>query len=246
MMLSQQTGANFPVPPLPAAQVAPAAEETIDELLFGDELFFPFDVTVRRVEPLEYALIEKGLAQRLTAINSLLADLYTEQRILKAGLLPPQVLEQLAGWFKPGIGRVPPKGIYVHLASFDLIRGRDKRFYIQRDNLVVPTGAPYPAPQHPLDQLIDAPVLTAPSATQVSDYDQLVRDALTHAAQDGIQVILSHPLGNPLFFEHAYLADRTRSELAFPELLSVQDNAVYYRYPNGLRVKVGAIFCSDS
>ncbi len=208
------------------------------------ELFFPFDVTTYRVDSEEYDRLEKGLTQRLKAINCLLADLYTEQNIIQAGVLPASTLEKFPGVFQAGLGLLPPKSLYVHLASFDLVRGRDNRFYVQRDNINTPSGSPYPGPRHPVGDLADAPVLTAPSADRIYDYDTLVRDAMEYVAQEGIPVVLSNPLCNPLFFEHAYLADRTRSELAFPEHLEFEKDMVYYRFPTGPRVKVGSVFCT--
>ncbi|MDD2533470.1 MAG: circularly permuted type 2 ATP-grasp protein [Eubacteriales bacterium] len=238
MLTMVQTNTNlleFPVD-LSTEMVTPEADI---------ELFFPFDVTLHRVDAVDYATLEHGLTQRLQAMNSLLADLYTEQRIIKAGVLPKSILEQMPKFYQTGKGITPPKNIYVHLASFDVIRGRDNQFYVQRDNINTPSGAAFPASAGYAGTYSDAPVLTAHSATNICDYDTLVRDAMDAVNTDGIKVVLSNPLCNPLFFEHAYLADRTRSELAFPEHLEVYENTVYYRFVSGPRVKVGSVLCTS-
>lgn len=209
------------------------------------ELFFPFDVSLYPVDAPAYDVLERGLTQRFEAINRLLADLMTEQRIIKAGILPQAVLAQWPEWILQGQANLPSRSVYAHTISFDVIKGRDNRFYVQRDNINTPSGQPFPLSAGFAGKIDDAPVMSALSAADICDYDQLIREALDSVEGDGIKVVLSNPLCNPLFFEHAYLADRTRSELAFPQHLEVHEDTVYYHFASGPRVKVGAVYCTS-
>ena len=131
--------------------------ETVNELLarygvkFGiyknntfKEQLFPFDAIPRIIEKDEFAYLEKGLKQRVVALNMFLKDIYSEKKIVKDGVIPEDFIFASSGYMAECEGVTPVKDIYSHISGIDLVQGKDKQWYVLEDNLRVPSGASYP------------------------------------------------------------------------------------------------------
>ncbi len=131
--------------------------DTVNELLarygvkFGiyknnvfKEQLFPFDAIPRIIEADEFDYLEKGLKQRVVALNMFLKDIYTKKQIVKDGVVPEDFIFASSGYMAECEGAVPPKDVYSHISGIDLVKGKDGNWYILEDNLRVPSGASYP------------------------------------------------------------------------------------------------------
>lgn len=109
-----------------------------------NEQLFPFDPIPRIIENSEFQFLEKGLKQRVNALNSFLSDIYGEKRIVRDGVIPEEFIYSAKGFLPPCDGVTPPKGIFSHISGIDLVQSKDDNWYILEDNLRVPSGASYP------------------------------------------------------------------------------------------------------
>ena len=108
------------------------------------EQLFPFDTIPRVIDKKDFAYLEKGLKQRVTALNCFIRDIYGEKKIIRERVVPEEFVYISSGFLAPCDGVVPPKGIYTHIAGIDLVQGKNGEWYILEDNLRVPSGASYP------------------------------------------------------------------------------------------------------
>ncbi len=134
-----------------------AHADTVNELLarygvkFGiyknnefREQLFPFDAIPRIIEKEEFAYLEKGLKQRVTALNLFIKDIYGDKKIIRDHVVPEEFVYAGSGYLAQCEGVLPPKGIYSHISGIDLVQGKNKEWYILEDNLRIPSGASYP------------------------------------------------------------------------------------------------------
>ena len=108
------------------------------------EQLFPFDPLPRIIPVEEFDFLNKGLSQRVKALNLFLADIYSEKKIIKDGVIPADFVYSSKGYLPQCEGIVPPGKIYSHISGIDLVEGKDKSWYILEDNLRIPSGASYP------------------------------------------------------------------------------------------------------
>ena len=108
------------------------------------EQLFPYDPIPRMIGKEEFAYLEKGLKQRVQALNLFLKDVYNEKRIIRDGVVPADFVYAASGYLAPCEGIVPPKEVFSHVSGIDLVLGKDGVWYILEDNLRVPSGASYP------------------------------------------------------------------------------------------------------
>ena len=108
------------------------------------ERLFPFDPLPRVITAAEFAVLDKGLTQRVTALNLFLKDLYSEKKIIRDGVVPEDFAFAGSGYLPACEGITPPKGIYSHISGIDLVQGKDGDWFILEDNLRIPSGASYP------------------------------------------------------------------------------------------------------
>jgi uncharacterized circularly permuted ATP-grasp superfamily protein len=104
----------------------------------GAERIFPFDTVPRIVDASDWSFIEGGLKQRVQALNCFIDDIYHDQKIIAAGLVPADLIESAKGYLKPCLGLSPPQGVWCHINGTDLVRDRDGQLYVLEDNRVVP------------------------------------------------------------------------------------------------------------
>lgn len=205
---------------------------------YHDQLF-PYDPVPRIIESDE---LEKGLKQRVNALNAYLKDIYSDKRIIHDGVVPEEYVYTSAGYFPQVNGVTPPGGIFAHIAGEDLVQGEDGRWWVLEDNLRIPSGASYPLFVRDIERRISPRLFRDVRIRDNREYPRLLRKAMDFVSTEGIAVVLTPGRYNSAFFEHAYLAEKTGAALAFPEDLEVVDNKVYFLDYAGKRHRVGVVY----
>ncbi|GAB7079654.1 circularly permuted type 2 ATP-grasp protein [Megalodesulfovibrio paquesii] len=205
----------------------------------GSEKIFPFDVIPRVVSAADWQLLERGLTQRITALNLFLQDVYNEQRILKDGVVPRDLVESATDYHRACRDFTPPKGIWCHITGTDLIRGGDGRYYVLEDNLRCPSGVSYVLANRHLMKRTFPEIFPALKVRPVDAYPVQLLDMLHHIAPDGVDsplgALLTPGAFNSAYFEHSFLAQQTGLELAEGRDLVVRDGYVHLRTTRGLK-----------
>lgn len=202
---------------------------------------FPFGVVPRVFAAQEFARLEAGLIQRVTALNLFLSDLYGSQQVLRDKVVPPEFVFASSGFLRPCLGIKPSGGIYSHLSGIDLVQAADGSWYVLEDNLRVPSGASYPLIARQAYQAVCSSAFPASRVADNQNYPQMLLETLEAVSTGGLNVLLSPGRYNSAFFEHAYLAERMGIPLVFGDELTCRDGKVYYRGLGGL-IRVGAIY----
>lgn len=205
------------------------------------EQLFPFDAIPRVITAAEFAEIEKGLVQRVTALNMFLYDIYHDQHIIKDKIIPEEFVFSSKGYLPECYGCTPPKNIYSHISGIDLVQAKDKTWYILEDNLRIPSGASYPLIARKLCRIASPQSYANNNIVDNRNYGTMLRKVMDNVNTGGISVILTPGRYNAAFFEHAYLAEMTHSILAMPTDLYVENSQVYYRAMDKPQ-KVGVIY----
>lgn len=230
--------------------------DTVNELLarygvkFGiyknntfKEQLFPFDTVPRIIEADEFDFLEKGLKQRVVALNLFLKDIYSEKKIVKDKVIPEDFIFASSGYLAQCEGVTPPKDIYSHISGIDLVQGKDKNWYILEDNLRVPSGASYPMIAREICRRSSPDTFSDLHIEDNRNYAKLLRRTMDNVCVDGGHtVILTPGRYNAAYFEHSYLAEKTGAHLVNGAELIVQDDKLYYRNYDGSFERVGAVY----
>lgn len=208
---------------------------------YHDRLF-PYDPVPRIIESDEFDELEKGLKQRVNALNAYLKDIYSDKAIIHDGVVPEEYVYTSVGYFPQVNGVTPPGGIFAHIAGEDLVQGEDGRWWVLEDNLRIPSGASYPLFVRDIERRISPRLFRDVRIRDNREYPRLLRKAMDFVSTEGIVVVLTPGRYNSAFFEHAYLAEKTGAALAFPEDLEVVDNKVYFLDYAGKRHRVGVVY----
>ncbi|MCQ2491601.1 MAG: circularly permuted type 2 ATP-grasp protein [Lachnospiraceae bacterium] len=206
------------------------------------EQLFPFDAIPRIIEADEYEFLEKGLKQRVKALNLFLKDIYSEKQILKDGIIPEDFIFASSGYMAECEGAMPPKGIYSHISGIDLVKGKDGNWYILEDNLRVPSGASYPMIARDLCRKASPDTFTDLKIEDNRNYARLLKKTFDYVNTGGVNVILTPGRYNAAYFEHSYLAEQTGALLVNGSELIVQDDYLYFIKADGEYEKVGAVY----
>ncbi|WP_367182511.1 circularly permuted type 2 ATP-grasp protein [Edaphobacter sp.] len=205
----------------------------------GTEKIFPYDLLPRIITAAEWAKVEHGLMQRITALNLFLKDIYNEGRILKEGIVPREVVYSCKQYRRQMIGLQVPRNIYIAICGTDLIRLENGEFVVLEDNLRVPSGVSYMLTNRRVMKRIFPQLFRRYNVRPIEQYTQLLLGTLRSLAPEGRPepniVLLSPGVFNSAYFEHAYLARQMGIELVEGRDLVVHDNVVYMRTTNGLR-----------
>ena len=193
------------------------------------EQLFPFDAIPRVITAEEFDEMEAGLAQRVTALNMFLYDIYHEQRILKDKVIPEEFVFSSSGYLPQCVGITPSRKVYSHISGIDLVQAKDKKWYILEDNLRIPSGASYPLIARKLCRMASPETFVKNNVVDNRNYGTMLGNVMNYVNTGGISVILTPGRYNAAFFEHAYLAEMTNSVLAMPSDLYVENAQVYYR-----------------
>lgn len=229
--------------------------ETINKLLsrygvkFGiykngtfKEQLFPFDPIPRVIKHDEFLFLEKGLTQRVDALNCFLLDIYSNKQIVKDGIIPEEFIYSAKGFLPPCDGVVPPKKIYSHISGIDLVQSKDDNWYILEDNLRVPSGASYPMISRELQRRSAPDAFSSNSVIDNRNYADLLKEVMDYVNTGGINVILSPGRYNAAFFEHSYLAEMTGAVLTTGKDIVCENDNLYYIDYNGKKQRVGAVY----
>ena len=205
------------------------------------EQLFPFDAIPRIITAEEFAEIEKGLIQRVNALNLFLYDIYHEQHIIKDKVIPEEFVFSSKGYLPECAGITPPGKIHSLISGIDLVQAQDKKWYILEDNLRIPSGASYPLIARKLCRIASPQSYANNNIVDNRNYGDMLAHVMASVNTGGISVILTPGRYNAAFFEHAYLAEMTHSVLAMPTDLYVDNGYVYYRAMDKPQ-KVGVIY----
>ena len=200
---------------------------------------FPFDAIPRVITHDAFTELEKGLIQRVDALNLFLNDIYGEKQIIRDGVVPEEFVFLSSGYLPQCEGITPPKGIYSHISGIDLVLGKDKEWYILEDNLRIPSGASYPMIAREIYRRVSPETFRNHPVVDNRNYAKMLRETMDWVNTGGIPVIMTPGRYNAAYFEHSYLAERTGSERATCTDLFVENNYLYYR---DRKQKVGVIY----
>ena len=210
--------------------------------IFNEQLF-PFDSIPRIISSDDWAYLEKGLRQRVTALNKFLWDVYHNKRIIKDGIVPEEFVYSSKGYMPECEGISPAGEVYAHIAGIDLVEGKDGQWYVLEDNLRIPSGASYPMIAREITRKVSPQTFTQNAVAENRDYARLLATMMEEMNGDrGISVILTPGRYNSAYFEHSYFAEKTGATLAYPGDLFVEDNKVYYAGIYKEKTRVGCIY----
>jgi uncharacterized circularly permuted ATP-grasp superfamily protein len=207
----------------------------------GTERLIPFDLIPRVIPAHEWREMEKGLRQRVTALNRFIHDIYHEQEILKAGIVPEaQILDNAQ--FRPEMmGVTVPQNVYSHIAGIDIVRAANPdgsgTYYVLEDNLRVPSGVSYMLEDRKMMMRLFPELFSDHRVAPVAHYPDLLLETLRSVAPSGVNeptvVVLTPGMYNSAYFEHAFLAQQMGVELVEGQDLFVKDNFVFMRTTQG-------------
>ena len=206
------------------------------------EQLFPFDAIPRVIGKEEFEYLEKGLTQRVKALNLFLKDIYSEKNIIKDGVVPEDFVFSSKGYLPQCEGITPPADIYSHISGIDLVQAEDKSWYILEDNLRVPSGASYPMIARELTRRVSPKTFNETKIRDNRNYAELLKETMENVNIGGVRVIMTPGRNNAAFFEHSYLAEKTDSILAMASDLVVENNILYYKGFDGSKKRVGVMY----
>lgn len=155
------------------------------------EQLFPFGAIPRVIAHEEFERLEKGLKQRVQALNLFLKDIYGKKQIVKDGVIPEEFIFISSGYLTECEGAVPPKGIYSHISGIDLVKGKNEEWYILEDNLRIPSGASYPMIARELCRRCSPDTFKKTGLENNRNYAELLRQTMDHVNTGGPNVILT-------------------------------------------------------
>ncbi|MDE2305492.1 MAG: circularly permuted type 2 ATP-grasp protein [Gammaproteobacteria bacterium] len=205
----------------------------------GAERLIPFDVVPRALPNEEWRRLERGVSQRVRALNAFLHDVYHGQRILAAGVVPAEPVLCNAQYRPEMQGVEVPGGTYAHVAGVDLVRDAEGEFRVLEDNLRVPSGVSYMLENRKMMMRLFPELFASHRIAPIDHYPELLLDGLRSVAPTGVAdptvVLLTAGAHNSAYFEHAFLAQQMGIELVEGQDLFVRDDLVYMRTTRGPR-----------
>ena len=212
-----------------------------DEDGSGTERLIPFDLIPRIIPAHEWTTMEKGLVQRVTALNRFIHDIYHAQEIIKAGVIPSEQIFQNSQFRPEMVGVDVPGNIYSHISGIDIVRAANSKgegeYYVLEDNLRVPSGVSYMLEDRKMMMRLFPELFSENRVAPVAHYPDLLLETLRAmappATADPTVVVLTPGMYNSAYFEHAFLAQQMGVELVEGQDLFVKDNFVYMRTTRG-------------
>jgi uncharacterized circularly permuted ATP-grasp superfamily protein len=202
----------------------------------GIEKILHLDIIPRIIPGSEWKLLERGLIQRIDALNHFLQDIYNEGKILKDKIIPEDLILGSKDYLKPCKGLTPPKGIWCHITGTDLVRDKSGDYFILEDNLRCPSGVSYMLESREIIKRAFPELFNRLGVRPVSNYSARLFNMLQHLSDKGKPVIgvLTPGIYNSAYFEHSYLAQQMGVELVSGMDLLVKDKFVYMQTTKGL------------
>jgi uncharacterized circularly permuted ATP-grasp superfamily protein len=205
----------------------------------GVEKIFPFDMVPRIVPADEWDIIERGLTQRITALNLFCQDIYHEQRILKEKIIPAELIYGAKMFRREMFHVAVPRNIYIHICGTDLVRGKDGTYYVLEDNGRTPSGVSYVLENRSVMKRVFPALFSQYRVRAIEDYPFNLLQTLRHVAPphavEPTIAILTPGVYNSAYFEHSFLARQMGVDLVEGPDLVVDNSFVYMRTTAGLR-----------
>jgi uncharacterized circularly permuted ATP-grasp superfamily protein len=206
----------------------------------GDtERIFPFDLIPRIIPAKEWSWIERGLKQRIVAMNEFIQDIYHDQKILKDKAIPADLVLSSTGFRKECVGINPPRGIWAHVTGTDLVRDGDGQIYVLEDNLRCPSGVSYVLENRDIMKRTLPHLFEIGRVRTVEEYPAKLLGMLQHLAVEQLEkpqvVVLTPGIYNSAYFEHSFLAQHMGVELVEGRDLVVDGGYVKMRTTRGLK-----------
>jgi uncharacterized circularly permuted ATP-grasp superfamily protein len=200
---------------------------------------WPFDIIPRTISAKEWRGVERGLIQRLNALNLFIDDIYHDQRIVEDGVFPREILETSGNYLRECRGVSPAHGVWAHICGSDLVRDADGTIYVLEDNLRVPSGVSYMLENRIVTKQVFPELFRNNTILPVDDYPSQLFDMLASLSPRPLDypevVVLTPGIYNSAYFEHAYLAQSMGAELVEGgDLVVGDDDCVYMRTISGL------------
>jgi len=206
------------------------------------EQLFPYDAIPRVISHEEFAHLEKGLIQRVNALNCFLRDIYSNASIIADKVVPEEFVYISKGYLPECSGIVPPGGVYSHISGIDLVQAKDGAWYILEDNLRIPSGASYPLIAREFSRIANPDAFSDNDVTDNRNYSDMLRETMEYVSRGGLNVILTPGRYNAAYFEHSYFAERTGALLVKASELVVEDAVLYMKDYLGVKARVGAVY----
>lgn len=203
----------------------------------GIDRIFPFDIIPRLMDCSEWTRIERGLKQRIFALNEFLKDIYSSQKILKDKVIPSEIILSGKHFLKECVGFLPPQRIWCHITGTDLVRDHDGTVYVLEDNLRCPSGVSYVLENRAVVKKAFPEFFRNYAIETVENYPEHLLAALRYIAPnravDSTVVVLTPGIYNSAYYEHSFLAQRMGTELVEGRDLVVQNGYVYMKTTKG-------------
>ena len=204
----------------------------------AEERLIPFDLMPRIIDSKEWSLIEKGITQRLIALNMFLEDVYSKQNIVKENIIPSKLINNNAAFLPEMCNFKPPGGIYTHISGIDLVRTSEKNFFVLEDNLRVPSGASYMIENRSTMMHMFPELFTIYNVKPVFNYPDLLLKSLVKTSKSSTRkpnvAVLTPGVFNSAYYEHTFLADEMGVNLLEWRDLLIEDNKVVIRTTQGI------------
>jgi uncharacterized circularly permuted ATP-grasp superfamily protein len=205
----------------------------------GVEKIFPFDIIPRIVSAEDWEHLEKGLKQRIRALNLFLGDIYNEKLIIKDGKIPADIIYSATGYLKPCIDMKPPAGVWCHITGTDLVRDRDGQWFVLEDNLRVPSGISYVLENRRVMKSTFPEIFKTMTIRPVDDYPSHLLETLLNLTPPHLPeptvVVLTPGIYNAAYFEHSFIAQQMGVELVEGRDLAIVDGYLQMKTTKGLR-----------
>jgi len=203
----------------------------------GTERLIPFDIIPRIIPAAEWETLQQGLRQRVQALNLFIHDIYHEQNIVRAGVMPAEQVFRNAQYRPEMQGITVTSDIYAHIAGIDIVRAGAGEFYVLEDNLRVPSGVSYMLEDRKMMMRLFPELFARHKVAPVAHYPDLLLDMLRSVAPQGVDdptvVLMTPGMFNSAYFEHAFLAQQMGIELVEGQDLFVDDGYVFMRTTRG-------------
>ncbi|NCA16695.1 MAG: circularly permuted type 2 ATP-grasp protein [Betaproteobacteria bacterium] len=203
----------------------------------GAERLIPFDLIPRILPSNEWSILEKGLRQRVAALNAFLQDAYHGRRIIEAGVIPADLIYCNSQYRPEMTGLQVPREVWAHISGVDLVRAGEGEFYVLEDNLRVPSGVSYMIEDRKVMMRLFPELFSMNAVAPVEHYPDLLLEHLRSVAPSGVDdptvVVLTPGVFNSAYFEHAYLAQQMGVELVEGQDLFVSDHRVFAKTTQG-------------
>jgi uncharacterized circularly permuted ATP-grasp superfamily protein len=202
------------------------------------ERLIPFDLVPRIISAAEWRLLERGIEQRVRALNAFLYDIYHRQEIIRAGRIPADLVLRNEAYLPEMIGHNPPLNVYSHIIGVDIVRVSENEFFVLEDNLRTPSGVSYMLENRETMMHLFPELFASHRVAPIGQYPELLLRTLQAVAPPSCEgdpgvAVLTPGIYNSAFFEHSFLADQMGVELVEGQDLFVEDGFLYMRTTQG-------------